>query len=121
MQLNALLSCLSMLDALKPLALFFLAGLCEIGGGYLIWQWLREGKSGWLGVIGAVLLVLYGVVATWQELSFGKAYAVYGALFIVMSIAWAQYFDGFRPDRFDLIGGGLAFLGVAVILFWPRA
>lgn len=105
---------------LKALSVFLLAGLCEIGGGYLIWQWLREGKSGWLAVAGAALLVLYGVVATWQDTSFGKTYAVYGAIFIVMSIAWARYFDGFRPDRWDVIGGTIAMLGVGIILFWPR-
>ena len=105
---------------LKALAVFLLAGLCEIGGGYLIWQWLREGKSGWLAVAGAALLVLYGVVATWQDTSFGKTYAVYGAIFIVMSITWARYFDGFRPDRWDVVGGTIAMLGVGIILFWPR-
>jgi len=25
--------------------LFIAAGLCEIGGGWLMWQWLREGKK----------------------------------------------------------------------------
>ena len=98
-----------------------MAGLCEIGGGYLIWQWLRAGKSGWLGVAGAALLVLYGVVATWQVTSFGKTYAVYGAIFIMMSLAWAQYFDGFRPDRWDIMGGTIVMVGVAIILFWPRS
>ncbi len=27
----------------KSLLLFLLAGLCEIGGGYLVWQWWRAG------------------------------------------------------------------------------
>ena len=102
------------------MAVFVLAGLCEIGGGYLIWQWLRAGKSGWWGAAGAVLLVLYGMVATRQDATFGKTYAVYGAIFIVMSLAWAQYFDQFRPDKFDVIGGAITLLGVGVILFWPR-
>jgi hypothetical protein len=26
----------------KSLALFALAGVCEIGGGYLVWQWWRK-------------------------------------------------------------------------------
>ena len=39
--------------------IFILAGLCEIGGGYLIWLWLREGQPSWLGVIGGIL-ILYG-------------------------------------------------------------
>ena len=110
-----------MMNIIKTLGLFLVAGLCEIGGGYLVWQWMRSGKSPWWGLIGAVLLMLYGVVATWQPTSFGKTYAVYGAIFIVMSIAWAWYFDGFKPDRLDLIGGAIVLVGVAVILFWPRS
>ena len=100
---------------------FILAGLCEIGGGYLLWQYLRQGRPWWWGVAGAALLVGYGVVATWQPTNFGKTYAVYGGIFIVMSIAWAWCFDGFRPDRYDVAGGLLMLLGVAVVLFWPRS
>jgi small multidrug resistance family-3 protein len=106
---------------LKALGLFVLAGLFEIGGGYLVWQWLKADKPAWWGGLGAVLLVLYGIVATWQITSFGKTYAVYGALFIVMSIAWAWYFDGFKPDRLDVIGGLVVMAGVGAILFWPRS
>ena len=111
---------LFMVSILKALGLFLLAGLCEIGGGYLVWQWLRTGKPAWYGLLGAGLLAVYGVVATWQPTSFGKTYAVYGALFIVMSIAWARYFDGFKPDRWDVVGGLIVLVGVVVILFWPR-
>jgi small multidrug resistance family-3 protein len=110
-----------MVAIFKALGLFVLAGLCEIGGGYLVWQWLKAGKPLWWGLAGALLLVLYGMVATWQITSFGKTYAVYGAIFILMSIAWAWYFDGFKPDRLDLIGGLVVMAGVAVILFWPRS
>ena len=46
----------------KSIFYFVLAGFCEIGGGYLVWQWLREGKSVWLAVLGAMILVLYGVI-----------------------------------------------------------
>ena len=109
------------MNSLQTLGLYFLAGLCEIGGGYLLWQWLKADRPLWTGVLGAVLLVLYGWVATWQTTSFGKTYAVYGALFIVLSIAWAWYFDGFRPDRFDVMGGLIVLVGVGVILGWPRS
>ena len=106
---------------IQPLALFFLAGLCEIGGGYLMWRWLKADQPLWLGVLGALLLVVYGWIATLQATSFGKTYAVYGGIFVVMSIAWAWYFDGFRPDRFDVIGGVVCFVGIGIILFWPRS
>ena len=105
---------------LQPLALYLLAGLCEIGGGYLMWQWLKSDQPAWTGLLGAGLLVLYGWVATWQNMTFGKTYAVYGGVFIVISIAWAWYFDGFRPDRFDVIGGVVCSVGIGIILFWPR-
>jgi small multidrug resistance family-3 protein len=105
---------------LRVLSLYFLAGLCEIGGGYLLWKCLKAGQPGWWGVLGAVLLVVYGWVATLQTTSFGKTYAVYGGIFVVMSIAWAWYFDGFWPDRFDFIGGVVCFLDIGIILFWPR-
>jgi small multidrug resistance family-3 protein len=105
---------------LKSLLIFILAGICEIGGGFLIWLWLREGRSGWLGAIGAVVLVAYGIVATWQTSSFARVYAAYGGIFIVMSLAWGYYLDNFRPDRFDIIGTVVVLIGVAIIYYAPR-
>jgi small multidrug resistance family-3 protein len=86
----------------KALALFAFAGLAEIGGGYLVWQWLREGKGILLGVAGGVILVLYGIIPTFQsESAFGRVYAAYGGIFIVLSILWGMFFD--IGDRIALI------------------
>ncbi|HEX8139460.1 MAG TPA: YnfA family protein [Pyrinomonadaceae bacterium] len=104
----------------KSLFYFLLAGLCEIGGGYLVWLWLREGRSPWLGVAGAIVLVLYGVVPTLQPAHFGRVYAAYGGVFIALSILWGWRVDKIVPDRFDLIGGLIALAGVFVIMYWPR-
>ena len=105
---------------LRALLLFVLAGLAEIGGGYLIWQWLREGKAVWIGAVGGLVLVLYGVIPTLQtESAFGRVYAAYGGIFIVLSIIWGIIFEGWRPDRFDLIGAAIALVGVCVIM-WAR-
>ena len=100
--------------------IFVLAGLCEIGGGYLVWIWLKENKPWWFGVIGAVILVLYGVVATWQTSNFGRVYAAYGGIFIVLAILWGWKVDGFVPDKFDIIGGIISLLGMGIIMFAPR-
>ena len=97
-----------------------LAGLFEIGGGYLVWLWLREGRSFWFGLAGAVGLVLYGIVPTLQPAHFGRVYAAYGGVFVALSILWGWWIDGQRPDRFDLIGGGVCLVGVAIIMYWPR-
>lgn len=100
---------------------FLLAGLCEIAGGYLVWLWLREGKSIWFAAVGAVVLVLYGVIPTLQPANFGRVYAAYGGVFVVLSILWGWKIDKIAPDRFDLIGGLIALIGVFVIMYWPRA
>jgi small multidrug resistance family-3 protein len=97
--------------------------LCEIGGGYLVWQWLREGKGVVLGLIGAAVLVLYGVIPTLQPaaFNFGRVYAAYGGVFIILSLLWGWQIDGKTPDTFDLIGGLICLIGVTVIMYWPRS
>ena len=60
-------------------------------------------------------------MATLQpENEFGRVLAAYGGVFIVGSIAWGMIFDGFRPDRYDLIGAATCLVGVAVIMYAPR-
>lgn len=109
------------MDIARALVLFALAGLCEIGGGWLVWQWLREGRSALLGAAGAAVLVLYGVVPTLQTTAhFGRVYAAYGGIFIVLSLLWGRVVDGWHPDRWDLLGGAVALAGVAIIMWAPR-
>ena len=104
----------------KSIFYFVLAGFCEIGGGYLVWLWLREGRSVWLAVAGAFVLVLYGVIPTLQPANFGRVYAAYGGVFVALSILWGWQVDKFRPDKFDIIGGLVALAGVAIIMYAPR-
>jgi small multidrug resistance family-3 protein len=108
------------MDVIRSLAIFILAGLCEIGGGYLIWLWLKESKPLYFGIIGAIILIAYGVVATWQTANFGRVYATYGGVFIVMALLWAWKVDGFKPDKFDIIGATIALIGVCIIIYAPR-
>ena len=102
--------------------LFVAAGLCEIGGGYLVWLWLRNGRGVWLGVLGGLILFLYGVLPTLQPATapFGRVYAAYGGVFVALSIAWGWWIDGVRPDRYDIAGGLVALVGVAIIMYAPR-
>lgn len=109
------------MSILQSLPLFVLAGLCEIGGGYLVWLWLREGKSVWLALGGAILLTAYGFVATLQPANFGRAYAAYGGIFIILSILWGWQVDKIRPDRLDWVGAAIILVGVLVMMYVPRA
>jgi small multidrug resistance family-3 protein len=104
----------------RSAALFVLAGLCEIAGGYLVWQWWRNGASLVIGLLGAATLILYGIVPTYQAAHFGRVYAAYGGWFVVLSILWGWGIDGAIPDRYDVIGGVICLAGVGVIMHWPR-
>ena len=109
-----------MLRVANSLTLFVLAGLCEIGGGWLMWQWARESRGFSWALLGGLLLILYGIVPTFQPAHFSRTYATYGGFFIVLSFLWGWVLDGNKPDFFDLIGGGVSLLGVAIIMYWPR-
>lgn len=108
------------MSIIKSLALFVLAGLFEIGGGYLVWQWLKADKPWWYGFMGFIILGFYGVVATWQTANFGRVYATYGGVFIALALLWAWKVDGFKPDKYDLIGAAIAVMGACMIIYMPR-
>ena len=106
----------------RSILLFVLAALAEIGGAWLVWQGVRE-QRGWVWVgLGVVALGLYGFVATLQpDAHFGRILAAYGGVFIVGSLAWGMVVDGFRPDRWDVLGAAICIAGVAVIMYAPRS
>ena len=99
---------------------FFIAGLCEIGGGYLVWLWLRDGMSWVLGAVGGFVLFLYGIVPTFQPSHFHRIYAAYGGIFIVMAVFWGWIFEGIAPDSYDVIGTLITVAGVIIIYYVPR-
>lgn len=109
------------MTVLRSIALFAVAAVAEIGGAYLVWQGVREKKG--LVFIGAGVLALglYGFVATLQPSPhFGRILAAYGGVFVAGSLAWGMIFDGFQPDRYDLIGATICLIGVAIIMYAPR-
>ncbi|MEU4525271.1 YnfA family protein [Amycolatopsis sp. NPDC024027] len=107
---------------LRSILLFLAAAVCEIGGAWLIWQGIREHRGLlWIGG-GIVALGVYGFVATLQpDAHFGRILAAYGGVFVAGSLAWGVVADGYRPDRYDVIGALLCLAGVAVVMYAPRA
>jgi small multidrug resistance family-3 protein len=110
------------MSVVKSLLLFALAAIAEIGGAWLVWQGVREHRGwAWVGA-GVITLGLYGFVATLQpDAHFGRILAAYGGVFVAGSLLWGVLVDGFRPDRFDLVGALICLLGVAVIMYAPRS
>jgi len=106
---------------LRTVILFALAAVAEIGGAWLVWQAVREGRPWWWAGLGVMALGAYGFIATLQaDASFGRILAAYGGVFVAGSLAWGAIVDGYRPDRWDVIGALVCLLGVAVIMFAPR-
>jgi small multidrug resistance family-3 protein len=104
----------------KSVMLFLVAGLLEISGGYLVWLWLRADRSWFVGALGGLFLFSYGIVPTFQPAHFGRVYAAYGGVFVILSLLWGWLIDGYRPDAPDLIGSICCIIGVGVIMYWPR-
>ena len=107
--------------AWRSILLFVVAAVAEIGGAWLVWQGIREHRGWpWVG-LGVLTLGVYGFVATLQpDAHFGRILAAYGGVFVAGSLLWGMAFDGFRPDRYDVIGTLICVAGVAVIMYAPR-
>jgi small multidrug resistance family-3 protein len=105
----------------RSIALFCAAALAEIGGAYLIWTGLRAGMGPLAVAAGAAALVIYGLLAAQQPSNdFGRVLVAYGGVFVIGSMLWAVAFDGFKPDRFDLVGAIVCLMGIGVIMYAPR-
>ncbi len=104
----------------RSILFFLLAGLCEIGGGYLIWNAIKNRQPFWAGIFGAILLAAYGVVATMQPANFGRTYAAYGGIFVIMALLWGWMVDKVKPDLYDIIGAVIILAGTFVIFYAPR-
>ncbi len=102
----------------RSIALFIAAAIAEIGGAYLVWQGIKDDRGLAFVALGAMALTAYGVIAALQPSHvFGRVLAAYGGVFIVGSLLWGVAFDGFHPDRADLLGAGICLVGVAVIMY----
>jgi Uncharacterized conserved protein len=120
------------LNIVWSIGVFFMAGVAEITGGWMVWASIRGHKHQeqqqqevkrpwWFALIGSLVLILYGFIPCAQPTdSFGRIYAVYGGFFIVMSFLFGWTMDGNRPDTGDIVGGMIAMVGVLVVMFWPR-
>ena len=74
------------LSVFKSIILFFLEALAEIGGGYLVWKWIRERKGIVFGLFGGIILFIYGIIPTLQPSNFGGVYAAYGRIFVISAV-----------------------------------
>ena len=97
-----------------------LTALAEIIGCYLPYLCLREGRPVWLLVPAALSLAAFAWLLTLHPTAAGRVYAAYGGVYVFVAILWLWGVDNVRPTVWDLVGSGVALLGMAIIMFAPR-
>ena len=107
---------------LPTLAIYIGAAIAEIVGCFAIWAIVRNGASALWLVPGVASLVLFGWLLTKVDVEFaGRAYAVYGGIYIAASLVWLWVVEGRAPDRWDITGALICVAGALVILYMPRS
>ncbi len=107
---------------MRTLALYVAAATAEIAGCFALWAVARNGAASLWLVPGVLSLVLFGWLLTRVDVDFaGRAYAVYGGIYIAASLVWLWSVEGRVPDRWDLVGAGIAVAGALIILYMPRS
>lgn len=104
----------------KTTFLFTVTAVAEIAGCYLPLLWLRRGKSPWLLLPAAISLVLFVWLLTLHPYAAGRTYAAYGGVYVATALLWLWIVEGFRPDRWDVIGAAISLVGMGIIAFMPR-
>jgi small multidrug resistance family-3 protein len=105
---------------LQTILLFVLTAVAEILGCYLPWLVLKQGKPMWLLVPATASLALFAWLLTLHPSAAGRTYAAYGGVYIAVALAWLWLVDGITPSRWDLIGAGVALLGMTIIALQPQ-
>ncbi|MCX7824199.1 MAG: YnfA family protein [Verrucomicrobiae bacterium] len=106
---------------MKDIFWFVLAAVLEIAGCFAFWQWARQERSAWWLLPGLALLAAFAWALTRVDVAHaGRAYAIYGGIYIAASLLWLWAVEGRRPDGWDLGGAAICIAGALVILYAPR-
>ncbi|ETJ46368.1 YnfA family protein [Pseudoalteromonas agarivorans] len=105
----------------KTIALFIITALAEIIGCYLPYLWLKEDKSIFLLIPAAISLALFAWLLTLHPAAAGRVYAAYGGVYICVALLWLWAVDGVKLTMWDVVGGAVALLGMAIIIFSPKS
>jgi small multidrug resistance family-3 protein len=106
---------------LKTITLFLITAVAEIVGCYLPYLWLKEGKSVWLLIPAALSLALFAWLLSLHPTAAGRVYAAYGGIYIFVAILWLWGVEGIKPTSWDIFGGTVALIGMAIIMFAPKS
>jgi small multidrug resistance family-3 protein len=102
---------------IKEFSIYFLAAFFEILGCYSFWMVFKLQKSSFWLFIGTISLILFAFLLTKVDLEFaGRAYAVYGGVYIISSLAWLFFVEKQSFSKYDITGSLIIFVGISIIL-----
>lgn len=104
----------------KTFFLLAITAIAEIVGCYLPYLWLKQDKSIWLLIPAALSLSVFAWLLTLHPTASGRIYAGYGGVYIFVALLWLWLVDGIKPTLWDIVGGFVALIGMAIIMFSPR-
>ena len=106
---------------MKTFFFYLVTALAEIVGCYLPWLVLTQGRAPWLLLPAAASLALFAWLLTLHPSAAGRTYAAYGGVYIVVALLWLWRVDDIAPTRWDVAGGALCLVGMAVIALQPQS
>lgn len=108
------------MEAARVFVLFVVTAIAEIVGCYLPYLWLKREGSILLLLPAAAALAAFVWLLSLHPHAAGRTYAAYGGIYIVVALGWLLLVQRIVPDRWDLIGGAVTLIGMAIIYFGPR-
>ena len=105
---------------IRVVLLFLITAVAEIVGCYLPYLWLRRGHSPLLLIPASLSFALFAWLLTLHPAAAGRTYAAYGGVYVVTALFWLWLVEHQRPSPWDLVGGAVALIGMAIIAFAPR-
>lgn len=111
--------CASRMNPIAVLPLFVVTALAEIAGCYLVYLWMRGGRSPVLLLGAALALGIFAWLLSFHP-NASRAYAAYGGIYVACALVWGRFVEQHAPDRWDVVGAAVCVVGAAIIVFGPR-
>lgn len=108
------------MTVLRTTALFVATAIAEIGGCFLVYLVVRQGRAPLLLLPAALSLGSFAWLLTLHPTAAGRVYAAYGGVYVATAIGWLWAVEGVTPDRWDLLGAAVTLAGMSIIAFGPR-
>ena len=101
---------------LRTVGLFLVTAITELLGSYLMYLWLRQGKTAWLAIPAVISFIVFGWLLTLHPGAAARTYAAYGGVYVFASLIWLWLVEKQQPTLQIVVGVSIVLIGVVVIV-----